>query len=150
MFPFYFSAVYFPPPYLLLLPFLYTSSFSLLFSLSLAKSSVSQVLFILLYSGKLSREKTHELAENFCGENFHGLLACAAPKDTTPPNLAEKIFVISHRTLKFANVFSVESLRYFRFEPKLHDYALLPTQHYIYTKNIMHMHNVHCTKALSS
>ena len=55
--------------------------------------------------------------------------------------------MISHRILKFANVFSVESLRYFRFEPKLHDYALLPTQHYIYTKNIMHMHNVHCTKA---
>ena len=68
-------------------------------------------------------------------------------KNTTPPNFAEKTFVISHRTLKFANVFSVESLRYFRFEPKLHDHALLPTQHYIHTKNTMHMHNVHCTKA---
>ena len=59
-----------------------------------------------LYSRKLSRigEKY-----NFCGENFRGLLASAAPKDATPPNFAEKIFANHHKTVKFAKVFSLES-----------------------------------------
>ena len=154
MSPFYFSAVYFPPPYLLLLPFLSTS-FSHLFSSPLlfsppfpSQSLLSPKHYLYYYIvGNFQGRNFQEFVENFCGENFHGLLACAAPKDTTPPNFAEKTFVISHKTLKFANIFSVESLRDFRFDPKLHDYALFPTQHYIYNKNTMHMHNVHCTKA---
>ena len=39
------------------------------------------------------------------GENFRRLLACAVPKDATPPNFAEKTFVNSHKTAKFAKVF---------------------------------------------
>ena len=46
---------------------------------------------------------------DFRGENFHGLLACAAPKDATPPNFTEKTFTNSHKTAKFAKVFSLES-----------------------------------------
>ena len=46
---------------------------------------------------------------NFCRENFHGLLAFATPKDATPPNFAEKTFTNSHKTAKFAEVFSLES-----------------------------------------
>ena len=43
--------------------------------------------------------------ETFEGENFRELLACAAPKDATPPNFTEKTFVNSHKTVKFAKVF---------------------------------------------
>ena len=46
---------------------------------------------------------------NFHGENFCGLLTFAVPKDTTPPNFAEKTFANSHKTTKFAKVFSLES-----------------------------------------
>ena len=46
---------------------------------------------------------------DFCQENFHGLLAFAAPKDAMPPNFAEKTFVNSHKTAKFAKVCSCES-----------------------------------------
>ena len=42
---------------------------------------------------------------DFCGENFHGLLAFAAPKDATLPNFVEKTFANSHKTAK---VFSLE------------------------------------------
>ena len=55
--------------------------------------------------------------ETFEGENFHELvksrfsrlLAFAKPKDTAPPNFAEKTFANSHITVKFAKVFSLES-----------------------------------------
>ena len=33
----------------------------------------------------------------------------AVPKDTTPPNFTEKMFADSHKTVKFAKVFSLES-----------------------------------------
>ena len=58
------------------------------------------------YNGKLLRGKTLRIDEkyNFHGEKFHGLLALAAPKDTTPPNFAEKTFANSHKTVKFAKV----------------------------------------------
>ena len=58
------------------------------------------------YSGKLSRigEKY-----DFRGENFYGLLASAAPKDATPPNFTEKTFANRHKTMKFTQVFSLES-----------------------------------------
>ena len=46
---------------------------------------------------------------DFRGENFHGLLASAVPKDATPPNFAEKTFTNCHKTAKFAKVFSLES-----------------------------------------
>ena len=42
-------------------------------------------------------------------ENFHGLLAFAAPKDAMLPNFEKKTFVNSHKTAKFAKVFSLES-----------------------------------------
>ena len=35
---------------------------------------------------------------DFCGENFCKLLTFAAPKDATPPNLAEKTFMNSHKS----------------------------------------------------
>ena len=51
------------------------------------------------------------MGENYdlCGENCHGLLACAAPKGATTQNFAEKTFANSHKTKKFAKVFSLES-----------------------------------------
>ena len=69
----------------------------------------------LSYSGKLSREKTFaRISEkyDFCGENFHRLLTFAVPKDTPPQNFAEKMFTNSHKTVKFAKVFSLESFPY--------------------------------------
>ena len=54
------------------------------------------------YSGKLSREKTSRIGEkyDFRGENFHGLLAFAVPKDATLPNFTEKTVTNSHKTAK--------------------------------------------------
>ena len=46
---------------------------------------------------------------DFRRENFHGLLACATPKDAMPPNFAEKTFANSYKTVKFAKVFPLES-----------------------------------------
>ena len=43
------------------------------------------------------------------GENFHGLLAFAAPKDGTPQNFMKKTFTNSHKTAKFAKVFPLEN-----------------------------------------
>ena len=56
----------------------------------------------------------------FCGENSqiantifvektHRLLTFAALKDTTLPNFKEKSFANSHKTAKFAKIFSLES-----------------------------------------
>ena len=55
------------------------------------------------YSGKLSR-----IGENtiFCGENFSGLVAFVAPKDTMPQNFLEKTFAKPWNSRKF---FSLES-----------------------------------------
>ena len=55
--------------------------------------------------------------ENFCElvkntifmEETHGLLAFAALKDTMLPNFKEKSFANSHKTVKFVEVFSLES-----------------------------------------
>ena len=60
------------------------------------------------YSWKLSREKNfRELVEkDFCGENFCLLLP---PKDATPPNFVYKTCTNSHKTSKFAIVFSLKS-----------------------------------------
>ena len=59
------------------------------------------------YSGKLSRKKT--LVENaiFANKTF---LNCSLvlPKNSTLPNFV-KTFTNSHKTLKFAKVFSLES-----------------------------------------
>ena len=57
------------------------------------------------YSGKLSREKTFE------EENFRGLSLCRAKGHHTP-NFVEKTFRNSHKTAKFAKVFSLE--KYFQ------------------------------------
>ena len=45
----------------------------------------------------------------FRGKNFRGLLTFAAPKDAMPPNFVEKTFADSHKSVKFAKVFSLES-----------------------------------------
>ena len=45
----------------------------------------------------------------FAEKTFWGLLACDAPQDATPPNFTEKTFTKSHKTAKFAKVFSLES-----------------------------------------
>ena len=61
----------------------------------------------ILYSRKLSRNGEKY---NFrCGENFRGLLTFAMPKDATPQNFVEKTCVNSHKTTKFAKVFSLKS-----------------------------------------
>ena len=61
-----------------------------------------------LYSGKLSREKTLRISEkyDFCGENFRRSLAFAAPKNATPQNFTENFFADNHKTAKFTEVFS--------------------------------------------
>ena len=41
--------------------------------------------------------------------NCRRLLACATPKKAMPPNFAEKTFSNSHKTTKFAKVFSLKS-----------------------------------------
>jgi len=41
---------------------------------------------------------------NFHRENFHRLLAFAAPKNATPSTFAEKNFVNSHKPAKFTKV----------------------------------------------
>ena len=71
----------------------------------------------LQYSIKLSREKLSQIGEryDFSGENFHRLLTFAMPKDATPPTFVEKTFAPSHKTAKFAKVFSLESLLYSTF-----------------------------------
>ena len=47
---------------------------------------------------------------NFCGENFRGLLAFAAPKDTTPQNFAEKTFANSHKIYSSSKVSLLPSI----------------------------------------
>ena len=62
------------------------------------------------YSGELSRKKTFA---NWWKIRFsqRRLVDCSLvlPKDTTPPNFMEKSFMNSHKTLKFAKVFSLKS-----------------------------------------
>ena len=45
-------------------------------------------------------------------EKTRGLLTCAMPKGTMPPNFVEKTFANSHKTAKFAKVFSLKVSRY--------------------------------------
>ena len=66
---------------------------------------------VLPYIRKLLREKT--FANNwwkydFRGENLCGLLTFAVPKDTTP-RICGETFAYSHKTAKFAQVFSLKS-----------------------------------------
>ena len=49
---------------------------------------------------------------DFDRENFHGLLACAVPKDAMPPNFVEKTFANSHKTAKFAKIPPSKVFRY--------------------------------------
>ena len=62
-------------------------------------------------AGNFRGRKLSQIGEkyDFHGENFHGLLTFAASKDTMLPNCEEKIFTNSHKTVKFAIVFSLES-----------------------------------------
>ena len=62
-------------------------------------------------AGNFRERKLSQIGEkyDFCREWFRGLLAFAVPKDTTPPNFMEKTFTNSHKTTKFAKVFSLKS-----------------------------------------
>ena len=62
-------------------------------------------------AGNFRGRKLSQIGEkdNFWGEKFHKLLACATQKDTTPPNFVEKTFTNSHKTAKFVKVFSLKS-----------------------------------------
>ena len=64
--------------------------------------------------GNFQGRKLSRIGEkyDFRGENFRGLLACAAPKDATPPNFAEKTFANSHKTTKFARLSPSKVSRY--------------------------------------
>ena len=50
-------------------------------------------------AGNFQGRKLSQIGKNydFHKENFRGLLACAAPKDATPPNFAEKTCANSHK-----------------------------------------------------
>ena len=51
------------------------------------------------------------------------------PKDTTSPNLAEKTFVNSHKTLKLAKVFSLKSFPLYSIK---NPYSYGPSHHMLY------------------
>ena len=70
---------------------------------------------------------------DFRGENFRRLLALATPKDTTPQNFMEKTFKISHKTPKFAKVFSLESFPLYGMFSSSH---ILPYAHTSFLINI--------------
>ena len=59
------------------------------------------------FSGKLLRRKLSQIGEKY-EVKFHTLLTLAMPKDATSPNFTEKTFANSHKTSKFAKVFSLE------------------------------------------
>ena len=61
--------------------------------------------------GNFQERKLSRIDEkyNFRDENFRRLLAFAVPKDAMPPNIGEKTFTNSHKTMKFVEVFSFES-----------------------------------------
>ena len=61
---------------------------------------------VIPYSGKLLREKTFM---NWWKIQFSQIACSCRAKDTTPPNSAELTCTNSHKTAKFAKVFSFES-----------------------------------------
>ena len=71
-------------------------------------ASINLNLLDILSSGKLLRERTFV---NLNRENLHGLLAYPA-NGCHAPKFCKKAFVSSHKTSKFAKVFSLESIRY--------------------------------------
>ena len=97
---------------------------------------------------------------DICRENFHGLVAFAAPKDSTPQNLWRKLSQIA----TFAKVFSLESFplngmymyihqNYFLKLGKLHIYVhvlyihshhlQVETSYTVYSTNMLTTH-LHC------
>ena len=62
-------------------------------------------------AGNFRERKLSQFGEknDFRGENFHGLLAFAASKDTTLPNCEEKTFTNSHK-LQNSRKFSPSSV----------------------------------------
>ena len=63
------------------------------------------------YSVKLSREKLSRIGDKYdlCGKKLSPIGRMCRAKGATPPNFAEKTFANSHKTAKFAKVFSLES-----------------------------------------
>ena len=63
--------------------------------------------------------------------DFRGLLPFATPTDAMPPNFTEKTFANSHKTAKFAKVFSLESFPLYGISLLLHVYycCVLCSQH---------------------
>ena len=82
-------------------------------------------LFLILYSGELSKEKTFMLflipysGKLLRGKTFRNwsLLQC---QGATPPNFAEKTFANSNKTAKFVKVFSLESFPLYSNQDKEH------------------------------
>ena len=68
----------------------------------------------ILYSGKFSREKTFTnwRKYDFRGENFYGLVACAAPKDTTLQISQRKLLRIATKPQNLQKFFPSKVFRY--------------------------------------
>lgn len=64
--------------------------------------------------GNFQQRKLSQISEkhDFHEENFCGLLAFVMPKDVTSQNFAKKTFVNSYKTMKFTNIFSLESFAF--------------------------------------
>ena len=86
-----------------------------------------------------SRATDYRIPGNFQGRNFREFVEnkivmektfvdcslLSPPKDTTPPNFAEKTFANSYKTSKFAKVFSLESFPLY--SVLFHFFFLLPS-----------------------
>ena len=77
---------------------------------------------------------------DFCGENFHRLLACAVLKDPTPPKFHGENFMNSHKTAKFAKVFSLKSFPLYGTlcEKRPDAVVVMDTKFFIITLVILH------------
>jgi len=60
-------------------------------------------------SAVLYNMSMYRIAGNFRGRKLSQIVTFAVPKDTVPPNFVEKTVVNSHKTAKFAKVFSLKS-----------------------------------------
>ena len=61
--------------------------------------------------GTFEEENICKLVKNtfFTEKTFCGLLTCSVPNNSMPPDFVEKTLANSHKTTKFAKVFSLES-----------------------------------------
>ena len=79
-------------------------------------------------------ENFRELVESkICTKKNFAKCSLVLPKDTTPPNLAEKTFANSHKTLKLVKVFSLKSFPLYSIKPLLIGYHMVLVITCIYT-----------------